>query len=158
MKIRCAVLGPDGKIPRKHAHRRVEGAENVSPPLTWSDVPPGTKQLCLSVIDLHPVARRWVHWAVVAIPPEAEGIPEGASGSKDRMPRGCRELSNSYGEVGYGGPNPPRGSGSHDYRFTLYAMNTDRPVPSGLLSSPSFDSLLRDSLLASAHVAGTFEL
>lgn len=157
MNLRCDVLGPDGKIPRKHAHRRVEGGENVSPPLMWSDVPPGTMQLCLSAIDLHPVARRWVHWAVVGIPREAKGIPEGASGSKDRMPPGCRELSNSYGEVGYGGPNPPRGSGPHEYRFTLYALDSDRPVPSGLLSSPSLERQIRDSLLASAEVTGTFE-
>jgi hypothetical protein len=156
MKLQCSVLGEEGRIPPRHAYRFVAGGRNVSPPLAWSGVPAGTRQLCLALIDLHPVARRWIHWALTGIPPEAVGIPEGASGRRDLLPPGCKELTNSYGEIGYGGPNPPAGTGSHEYVFTLYALSSDRPVPSALFSSPAIERELRDSLLACASVSGTF--
>ena len=40
------------------------------------------------------------------------------------MPQGARELQNSYGKPGYGGPRPPEGRGKHPYVVTIYALDT----------------------------------
>src|SRR6185503_10608965 len=76
--IRSSVFGNGGKIPRKYT---CEG-DDTSPPLSWSDIPAGTKSLALIVDD--PDApdpakpqRVYVHWVVYNIPPEAAQIGEG---------------------------------------------------------------------------------
>jgi Raf kinase inhibitor-like YbhB/YbcL family protein len=106
MKITSSAF-QDGKlIPTKYAYHGVDGGNNISLPLSWSDVPTGTKSFALSIVDPHPVAKNWVHWFVINIPAGANSISEGAS--KRAMPIGCKELLNTYGSPGYGGPEPPK--------------------------------------------------
>lgn len=108
-------------IPRKFT---CDGAD-VSPALAWSGVPEGTAGLVLLVDD--PDARDFAHWVAYAIPPSLSGLAEGAgSPTTQFMPQG----TNDFGRVGYGGPCPP--SGTHHYRFTLYAL----AVPLGLSGAP----------------------
>jgi Raf kinase inhibitor-like YbhB/YbcL family protein len=88
--------------------------ENVSPPLEWDGAPEGTRSFALALVDIHPVARDFLHWLVADISPQASSLPEGAASSR----------SPSYTEIKpYAGPFPP--SGTHDYEFTLYALRTD---------------------------------
>ena len=47
-------------------------------------------------------------------------LAEGASGKN--MPPGALEMKNSFGDMGYGGPQPPRGTGSHQYVITVFAL------------------------------------
>jgi Raf kinase inhibitor-like YbhB/YbcL family protein len=88
-------------------------AENVSPPLDWEGAPEGTRSLALSFVDIHPVARDYVHWLIADISPQHSSLPEGAAS----RPSGWTEIKP------YVGPFPP--SGTHDYEFTLYAIRTD---------------------------------
>ena len=134
--------------------RPAVGGKNISPPLSWSDVPEGTKSFALAVIDPHPVARNWVHWIVVDISPEIEGIAEGASGKI--MPKNFRELINSFGQPGYGGPQPPSGTGDHPYVFTLYALDVeslDLPKDTNL---SQFLKVLQGHILAESSLTGYF--
>jgi Raf kinase inhibitor-like YbhB/YbcL family protein len=120
--LKCGSYGEGAEIPLRYAHRSVRGGENISPAFAWEDPPPGTKSFALSIVDPHPVAGKWVHWFVVDIPFQARSLPEGASGA-GRIPPPGRELLNSYNEMGYGGPAPPKGSGAHPYIATLYALD-----------------------------------
>src|SRR5512147_1871949 len=85
------------------------GGKNISIPLAWKNPPAGTKSYALSMVDPHPVAQNWVHWLVIDIPATVSSIDEGAS--RKKMPPGSAELKNSFGETGYGGPQPPKGTG-----------------------------------------------
>lgn len=90
-------------------------AQNVSPPLEWDGAPEGTRSFALAFVDIHPVARDYVHWLVGDISPQLNSLPEGAGGRRN----------SGFAEVKpYIGPFPP--SGTHDYQFTLYALRTDR--------------------------------
>ncbi|MGE5405249.1 MAG: YbhB/YbcL family Raf kinase inhibitor-like protein, partial [Candidatus Saccharibacteria bacterium] len=80
-----------------------------------------------------------VHWVAVNIPPNAKGIPEGASGT-GKMPIGTLELMNSFGEKGYGGPGPPPGSGVHKYKIILVALNSSSLKVS---KKPSYSEFVR---------------
>jgi hypothetical protein len=104
---------PDGgAIPRRFS---CDG-EDVSPDLTWSGAPDGTQALALIVTD--PDARDFVHWLVYDLAGSPSGgLPIGVSSSPDAPAQG----TNSFGKLGYGGPCPP--SGTHRYRFTLYALD-----------------------------------
>ncbi len=148
MKLTSEVIQPEGNIPFRYAC----GGVDVSPPITWSDVPPETQSLMLLLEDRD--ARRTVHWVVFNLPPDSTGLPE-------RIPRdvglasGGLQGSNSFGEVGYHGACPPPGR-VHHYRFTLYAL--DSTLDLGLGAAPQEVALaMRDHVLAKTflHAAGS---
>ena len=139
----------------KYANFGVSGGKNLSVPLAWSESPPNTKSFALRIIDRHPVARRWVHWLVINLPATITTLAEGAS--KSNMPAGAIELKNTFGGIGYGGPQPPPGSGAHDYEITLYALNVDKIVLSPDAKLPDFTSALQGKIMVSAALVGTFE-
>ncbi len=92
-------------------------AQNVSPPLAWEDAPDGTKGFAIALVDRHPVADNYVHWLLDGIDPHRRSLEEGAAGGPGGL-AGARELKP------YVGPFPP--SGTHDYEFTIYALDTQR--------------------------------
>jgi phosphatidylethanolamine-binding protein (PEBP) family uncharacterized protein len=71
------------------------------------------------------------------------------------MPEGTIELPNSYGETGYGGPMPPRGSGPHEYVITLHALKL--PSLSAYTTYAELKIGLEGKVLTSAEVIGIFE-
>ena len=130
------------------------GGKNISVPLAWKNVPPGTKSFALSMVDPHPVAQNWVHWLIMNIPANVTFIEEGAS--RKRMPPGSVELKNSFGDTGYGGPQPPKGTGDHPYVFTLYALKVDRIDPGANTSLSAFKKALEEKILGSATITGKY--
>jgi Raf kinase inhibitor-like YbhB/YbcL family protein len=142
-------------IPVRFAMTRVPGGRNVSIPYSWSGAPTQTRSFALSVVDAAPVAREWVHWLVVDIPASATALAEGASGTS-AMPSGVLELGNGYGFRGWGGPQPPAGTGRHPYVATLYALDV-----AGLQLAPAttlaqFRRAIEGHVLASATATGRF--
>jgi Raf kinase inhibitor-like YbhB/YbcL family protein len=119
-------------------------AENVSPPLDWENAPEGTRSFVLSFVDLHPVAREYVHWLVADISPQLSSMPEGAAG----RPSGWKEIEP------YVGPFPP--SGTHDYEFTLYALGTDSLGLPPRATLQAFRRAAEQNSLATATLIGKF--
>jgi hypothetical protein len=102
--------------------------QDISPELSWTEVPAGTKSLVLIVDD--PDApdpadpkMTWVHWVLYNIPSDINGLPEGAS--VEVLPSGTLEGINDWKRTGYGGPCPP--IGTHRYFHKLYAVDTVLP-------------------------------
>jgi Raf kinase inhibitor-like YbhB/YbcL family protein len=107
-------------IPRKYTCN----GEDVSPPLSWAEVPPAALSLALIVEDPDapdPAAprRTWAHWVLYDIPASATGLQEGVRSQE--LPQGTREGLNDWRRTGYGGPCPP--IGRHRYFFRLYALD-----------------------------------
>lgn len=145
---------PDGeRIPRRYVMPGA-GGEDISLPLFWTGAPDGTKSFALSMVDTHPVAGNWVHWLVINIPPTVSSLPAGASGKA--MPAGAAELQNSFGTVGYGGPQPPPGTGDHPYVVTLYALRVSK-LSLGVDSTlTEFRRALQGKVLAEARFTGLY--
>jgi Raf kinase inhibitor-like YbhB/YbcL family protein len=110
MTLESPVLSDGGTIPKRFT---CDG-EGVSPPLSWSGVPHGARELSLVVED--PDADRFVHWTVLRIPPGTRAVEE------DSVPPDAIETDNSFGERGWGGPCPPNGDPPHRYVFAVYAL------------------------------------
>jgi Raf kinase inhibitor-like YbhB/YbcL family protein len=146
----------DGEtIPARFATRQVAGGEGLSVPLSWSDEPPGTGSFVLAMIDHHPIARGWVHWLVVDVPAGVHQLAEGASGGA-AMPAGAIELAGTADRIGYSGPQPPVGSGVHDYVITLYALDAQRV---GVLAGSTWEDAreaMTGHVLGSAALLGRF--
>jgi Raf kinase inhibitor-like YbhB/YbcL family protein len=97
-----------------------DGAD-ISPPLTWSGLPNGTKNLVLVVEDPDAPSGVFRHWAVFDIPAGLNGLAAGYSTT--RPATGFHEARNDFGKMGYGGPCPPKGHGTHHYHFRLFAIS-----------------------------------
>lgn len=105
--------------------------ENISPPLSWSNVPAGTRSFALIMVD--PEGRGGLgvdHWNAYGIPASRTGFAEGETSN----------LSDKYvggkGTAGVGhylGPCTPPGTGLHHYTFTLIATDLEpNALPAGL--------------------------
>jgi Raf kinase inhibitor-like YbhB/YbcL family protein len=154
MRLTSPAFDNGGVMPARFAQTGVAGGENVSVPVSWDGVPKSTESFTLALIDHHPIAHGWVHWLVVDIPGDVRELPEGAS--QLAMPPGAIEHDSSYGSPGYGGPQPPAGSGSHDYVFTLFALDVPRL---GVREDAIWDEVreaLDAHVLESATLRGTF--
>ena len=119
--------------------------QNVSPPLQWDGAPDGTRSFALACVDIHPIARDYVHWLVADLSPQISSLPEGAASSSDTR---FTELEP------YAGPFPP--SGTHDYEFTLYALQTDRLGIRPGASLQEFRQAAEQNSLATASLIGKF--
>jgi Raf kinase inhibitor-like YbhB/YbcL family protein len=144
-----------GVLPPAMATVKVSGGENMSPELSWKNIPSGSASLALFCADTNPIASNWVHWAVLDIPVSVSSLPRGVSGKK--MPPGARELDNSFGFKGYGGPQPPPGTGVHRYVFTLYALSApETPFTGRFMSEAEFQRAAAGKILGKASLTGTF--
>jgi Raf kinase inhibitor-like YbhB/YbcL family protein len=155
-ELHCSSYGNEGMIPLQYTHQTVKGGKNISPGFSWSDPPINTKSFVFSIVDPHPVAKNWVHWFLIDIPFRDRSIPEGASRTEN-LPRGSRELLNTYGEPGYGGPAPPPGSGSHPYVSTLYALSVEKLKLGKGASLREFLKELEGKVVAEASMTGYYE-
>jgi hypothetical protein len=153
MEILSTAFKDGEKIPIQYVMPGA-GGKNISIPLAWKNVPAGTKSFCLSIVDPHPVAQNWVHWLVINIPSQITSIEEGAS--KKKMPQGSVELKNSFGEIGYGGPQPPKGTGDHPYVVTLYALNVEKLDLGVNTSLSAFKKAIEGKVIGSASITGKY--
>ncbi len=147
-------------LPKDYA---LEG-RNVSPPLTWRNVPAGTKELAVLVEDpggANPTPN--VLWVLYKIPAAATGLPEGvppaATLSAPAALAGAMQGVAGYGseEPGYRGPSPPRGA-AHHFRFIVYALDAalelHRVGPGRQVLQTLVDDRLRQHRRRGGSVAG----
>ena len=82
------------------------------PDLTWKGGD-GAKAYAIVVVDPDAPSGNYYHWVVI-------DLPAGTTSVYGRLPDGAHELKNSGGKKGWTPPCPP--SGTHHYRFTVYAL------------------------------------
>lgn len=101
---------------------------NVSPALSWSGAPKGTKSYAVTMYDPDaPTGSGWWHWVIYNIPATATGlVADAGNPSKTLAPTGAQEGNTDFGKPGYGGPCPPPGHGPHHYVITAFALKVDR--------------------------------
>ena len=154
IRIHSEAFGADGPIPAKYT----ADGRNDSPPLRWSNLPPGTQELALIVEDPDaPRAEPFVHWVMYKIPSDAAGLPESLpQGTKLKTPIGALQGKNSLGDIGYDGPAPPRGHGTHHYHFHLYALDKPLEVEPGL-DNKALIAAMSGRILDDGELVGTYE-
>lgn len=97
--------------------------EDLSPPLSWKGVPEDARGLAVVVTDPDASGGPYVHWVVHDIDVARRALRAG------EVPAGARQARNSAGHDRYDGPCPP--SGTHHYRFTVYALRTPTTLENG---------------------------
>lgn len=153
MKVTSPAFKPNEAIPR----RFTADGENVSPPLKVEDLPRGTRELAIIVDDPDaPTPEPFIHWVAYKIPPTTE-LREGVEPERQvDDPPGMRQGWNDMKKIGYYGPEPPRGHGTHHYHFRVYAL--DRPLEiEPAQDNKSLLASMKGHVLDSAEVVGTYE-
>lgn len=126
MQLTSTAFGAGAAIPKKHTG---EG-EDVSPALSWSGAPEGTRAFAIVCHDpdaplVGPGGTYgFVHWVLYNIPASINSLAEGDAGYTTGK--------NDFGNTGYGGPMPPNGHGTHQYYFWVLALSDDTELDAGL--------------------------
>jgi len=152
-RLQSSAFAAGAEIPRRHTCQ----GEDLSPPLSWTEPPAGTRSLALVVDDPDAPDPRapkttWVHWVVVGIPARTRALAEGAGGGQ--LPAGARNGRNDFGRADWGGPCPP--IGRHRYVHKLYALDVELDE----LAAPTkaeLERAMQGHVLARAELIGTYE-
>lgn len=133
--------------------RFTDDGEGVSPPLTWTGAPDGTR-LALIVEDPDaPTGQPMVHAVVTELEGASGRIEEG--GIVRDAPEG--EVGrNSQFKRGWLPPDPPTGHGEHRYVFQLFALGPDAPDPGERPGRGDLVEALRGHVVASGVLIGTY--
>ena len=120
---------------------------DVSPQLSWSGAPAGTKSFTLTCIDPDAPSGDFIHWLVYDIPASITTFSQGGL-----LPAGIKESKNDFGKKSYGGPCPP--SGTHRYVFTVYALKKEKLEG---VTKDNFLEKVSETQLAKALLTGLYK-
>jgi Raf kinase inhibitor-like YbhB/YbcL family protein len=151
MKLTSTAFNNGEEIPLRYSG----DGDNISPPLSWSGPPEGTRSFVLICEDPDAPGKTWQHWGIYDIPSGQHSLPE-------HVPRTARadnphQAQNDFHRIGYDGPLPPRGHGPHRYIFRLFAVSVDRLPLRGLPSCEAVAEASAKLALAVAELTGSYE-
>jgi Raf kinase inhibitor-like YbhB/YbcL family protein len=155
LEVHSSAFGDSGPLPLRFVSARVGGSD-ISPPLSWTSVPAGTASLAVTCVDRALIARDFVHWMVIDLPPDLPFLAEGASGGP-MIPGGAREIPGTSRLPGYAGPSPPAGSGPHPYEFAVWALALDRVPAADAATLDGFLAATGGHVLDKGAMTGIFE-
>jgi len=144
LKLISPEISNFGNIPKKYTCFGL----NYSPELTIVCTIKETKSFALVCIDRS--AENWVHWLIWNIPPNTTTIDE-----NEKNPDFIEGL-NSWGEIGYCGADPPKNTGTHEYKFILFAIDKKLDLKEGS-DYKQFKKSIKGHVLAKSNLIGYFE-
>lgn len=149
MTITSTAFKDGASIPKKYT---CDG-QDLSPPLSWVNVPQKARSLALICDDPDAPMGTWVHWVLWGMPPSTPGLPEGMPKDAE-LPGNMKQGLNSGSETGYNGPCPPPGK-PHRYFFKLYALDAELNI-SGKVNKAVLEDAMKGHILSQAQVMGTY--
>ena len=144
MKLTSLAFENNGMIPQKYTCDE----ENVSPPLSITEMPDNAKSLVLVVDDPDAPSGDWVHWTIWNIDPKTTEITEGS------VPQNTAQGLTDFGKAGWGGPCPP--SGIHHYQFKLYALDATLTLSSSA-KKKDIEAVMEGHILDQTLLVGLYQ-
>ena len=141
--VRSPAFAAGAMIPVRFSCR----GSNTPIPLAWAGVPAGTGSVALIMDDPDAPSGTFTHWVVFNLPVTSRGITNG------RLPAGAAQARNGRGQAAYTGPCPP--SGTHHYRFTVYAEPEQLPLRAGAPLTAAL-AAIKANPLSSGRLTGLF--
>lgn len=127
---------------------------DISPQLSWSEPPAGTKSFAILVDDPDAPVGNWNHWTLWNLPSSSRGLPENVS-KESRLPDGTQQGPNDFHKTGYNGPCPPAGK-PHRYYFKLFALDAQLNLKSGA-GKQELEAAMRGHILAQTEWMGRYK-
>lgn len=126
--------------------------DDTSPALVWSGAPENTGSFVLIMDDPDAPVGTWVHWVLINLPGDANSLPENLPADAV-FTDGSQQGTNSWGNIGYGGPCPP--SGNHRYFFRLYALENSLELVEGATKEDVITAM-EGHILLETELMGTY--
>jgi Raf kinase inhibitor-like YbhB/YbcL family protein len=127
--------------------------EDTSPPLRWPEPPQGASSFTVVCDDPDAPRGTWTHWLLFNLPPDRRELDPGLPAA-ETLPGGAKQGKNDFGNLGYGGPAPPRGK-PHRYFFHMYALDTTLDLPAGAGRKQLLDAM-KGHVLAEGQLMGLY--
>ena len=134
IKISSPAFEEGGMIPKKYTCDGID----VSPPLTWTSIPEGTKTLALICDDPDAPMGTWIHWVLFNLPANIIEMPENIPPERE-LENGAKQGMNDFRKIGYGGPCLP--GGTHRYYFKIFALDTELNLEAGATKSQLLEAM-----------------
>jgi Raf kinase inhibitor-like YbhB/YbcL family protein len=126
--------------------------EDVSPPLSWTGVPEGTRELVLICDDPDAEEGVFTHWVVYGILPDAGELPEGLpDDAVVDEPVSLVQGLNEFDDIGWRGPEPDEDAGPHRLFFRLFALDAELDLSPGITRT-ELRRATKDHVLAIAEL------
>lgn len=143
-------FGSGDFIPKKFT---CDGAD-ISPQLSWTFPPLGTKAFALVVDDPDAPSGTWTHWVLFNVPASKSALSENLDKIPE-LPDGGRQGKNDFGKIGFNGPCPPPGK-AHRYFFRLYALKENLTLPAAS-SKQDVEQAIKNHLLGQTQLVGKYQ-
>ena len=159
LRVTSPAFADGQPIPDKYATD-----DNISPPLAWENLPPGTKSIAVMVEDPDaPGVNPFVHWIIYNIVPTetglAENIPHAEALEKPNYARQGRNSSKgNAASIGYYHPAPPAGEEPHHYHFQVFALGKMLEYDGNPMGRAEFLRQITGQVLASGSLVGTYQM
>lgn len=127
---------------------------NTSIPLSWSNVPSGTKSVIIVMEDLNAPGGPFLHWIIYNIPPNVTGLPQGLPAIPYIPGIGYQGI-NDFGKIGYGGPCPPPGP-AHEYVIIIIALDKELLIGPGAPGHEVVNSINASDILGYGILIGYY--
>jgi Raf kinase inhibitor-like YbhB/YbcL family protein len=135
-----------------------EGAQNVSPQLSWSGFPEGTKSFVVTCYDPDaPTPSGFWHWALVDVPASTTSLDTNAGAAGAALPGSAFHVRSDWGSKDYGGAYPPDGDRPHRYYFVVHAVDVETLGVDDEASAAVVSFNLVFHTLARAQIVPTFQ-
>ena len=126
---------------------------NISPDISWSGIPRGTRSFALICNDPDAPSGNWIHWVLFNIPVSVNRLPENFHPGES-VSGSIKNGRNDSGLLGYSGPCPP--SGIHRYYFRVYALDVVLKTDEGL-SAAELEKSMEGHILATGELMGKYQ-
>jgi Raf kinase inhibitor-like YbhB/YbcL family protein len=150
LRLTSPAFASGGRVPARYT---CDG-EDLSPPLAWSGVPAEAQSLALFCDDPDAPAGTWHHWALFDLPPSRTEL--GAGYPPEAIVDGTRQAINDFGDIGYSGPCPPHGHGTHHYHFRLLALDVAKLRVKDRAKCKEVEAAARSHSIADAELIGLY--
>jgi Raf kinase inhibitor-like YbhB/YbcL family protein len=135
--------------------------KNISPPIMWSNLPAGTKEIALIHEDpTVGMPQPFVHWIIYKIPATAKGVPENVPiDPATPMPAeiaGAVQGMSGFRRAMYRGPAPPKPGRVHEYHFIVYALDAPLELAAGATKAQLLEAM-KGHIIGQGEMVGTYE-
>lgn len=150
LSVMSSSFSSNAMIPDRHSAY----FDDMSPALSWSGAPAGTKSFVLMMEDPDAALKPVTHWIMANIPADMTMLPENVA--KNEMFRGAMQGSNIKGKPGYYGPMPPPEDKPHGYHFQVFALDTMLNLPAGFNRQALLDAM-KGHVIGKGEVVGMYQ-
>jgi len=150
LTVTSPAFEQDGIIPSRYT---CDG-KDISPAISWSGAPEGTKSFVLISDDPDAPMGTWVHWIVYNIPGNVTELTEAVE-SQEVLDDGIMQGVSSWKRIGYGGPCPP--SGTHRYFFKVYALDCTLAIKPKDANKKEVLKAMKGHIIAYGELIGNYK-